>query len=274
MNIDQYRALVKAQAQQEESQSTEETTSNEEVVETTNQEETTQQQLSDTTDNVEQQVESKPDKIVVDGIGEVSLDELREWRNGYMRNADYTQKTQELARQRQELEQLRRQSQQVLTEGVQQQTQNLDPASRKISELENKLYDLIIDREVTMLQSEFPDFDAREVIPIAQQKGLNLRDAYLINKATKSISGGGEQRKEVEQPPTQQIDIDALTKEIIKKLEAERDSTTTIISSNDSPTIVTNDTPKLSPAELAFCQRQKIDPKEYAKWKEIKPRKG
>lgn len=122
MNIDQYRALVKAQAQQEESQSTEETTSNEEVVETTNQEETTQQQLSDTTDNVEQQVESKPDKIVVDGIGEVSLDELREWRNGYMRNADYTQKTQELARQRQELEQLRRQSQQVLTEGVQQHT--------------------------------------------------------------------------------------------------------------------------------------------------------
>lgn len=292
MNILEYRALkeqMAQQSQQEQSQQTEETAQGgqqvQQAVENQQTPETnpTQQQQIESSTQQEQTQETKPDKFVIDGIGEVSLEELKEWRNGYMRNADYTRKTQELARQRQEIEQFLA-TQQKLVDGQQtsavtgQGVAPSDPAAKKIAELENRVYDLLVDREVDQLQREFPDFDAREVIPIAQEKRLSLRDAYLINKAQKVIVGGATSNQ---QPPansvantTPQIDVEALTREILKRLEAERDSTATIITPNEANTTVVNNEPKLTPAELEFCRKRKIDPKEYAFWKNAKGKRG
>jgi hypothetical protein len=38
----------------------------------------------------------------IDGIGKVKVDDIKEWKLGYMRQSDYTRKTQEIARQRNE----------------------------------------------------------------------------------------------------------------------------------------------------------------------------
>ena len=42
------------------------------------------------------------DKVHIEGLGDFTVDELKEFRNGYLRQSDYTRKTQELARQREE----------------------------------------------------------------------------------------------------------------------------------------------------------------------------
>ena len=38
----------------------------------------------------------------IEGFGDYTVDELKEFKNGYLRQSDYTKKTQELARQREE----------------------------------------------------------------------------------------------------------------------------------------------------------------------------
>lgn len=53
-------------------------------------------------DNGEVTVASEPDKVHIEGFGDFTVDELKEFRNGYLRQSDYTRKTQDLARQREE----------------------------------------------------------------------------------------------------------------------------------------------------------------------------
>ena len=43
-------------------------------------------------------------EIEIPGIGKVSTDEVKEWKQGYLRQSDYTRKTQELAHQREQLQ--------------------------------------------------------------------------------------------------------------------------------------------------------------------------
>lgn len=45
-----------------------------------------------------------PSTLNIPGIGEVTLDQINEWRGGGLRQADYTKKTQELAEQRKSME--------------------------------------------------------------------------------------------------------------------------------------------------------------------------
>lgn len=45
-----------------------------------------------------------PQSFNIPGIGEVSIDEINEWRGGGLRQSDYTRKTQELAEQRKQME--------------------------------------------------------------------------------------------------------------------------------------------------------------------------
>ena len=47
----------------------------------------------------EVEVDDQPDTVHIEGFGDYTLDELKEFKNGYLRQSDYTRKTQELARQ-------------------------------------------------------------------------------------------------------------------------------------------------------------------------------
>ena len=58
---------------------------------------------NDSTQEAETEGLSEPVKYNIDGVGEFTADEIREMRNSGLRQADYTRKTQELARQREEL---------------------------------------------------------------------------------------------------------------------------------------------------------------------------
>ena len=172
MNIEQYRAL---KAQEEASKA--------------------QQQVEQpTTPPVEETKpvteETKPITVEIDGK-EVTIEELK---NGYLRQADYTRKTQQLANQRREFEdavklyehlksnpEILQQLQQVIDV-----PRTLDPTQAKVIELEQKVYDMMLEREIEILQNKYPDFEVREVLEMASQKQLtNLEDAYHLVKSSK-----------------------------------------------------------------------------------------
>jgi hypothetical protein len=144
-------------------------------------------------------------KIKVDGE---ELDvPFKEALSGYQRHADYTRKTQELSAQRENLqraatlaEALERDPQATLDvlgrfygtgqpvnqPVVQQEPEFLDPLERQVWELNQKIasFEQVqaqqdLEREVSRLQNQYPDFNPVEVITAALQTGSdNLEAVY------------------------------------------------------------------------------------------------
>lgn len=250
MNIEQYRAL-KAQ-ELEESNQPEDTVEEKPIEEETNPEE-----------EIEETVEEEPIKIEIDGQ-ELGLDELK---NGYLRQSDYTKKTQELSRQRKEAEEalnfyesLKTNPQKLdeirSTHGV---PEGLDPASVRVRELENKVYDMMLEKEIDTLTAKYSDFDIRVVLETAQEKGIvDLEDAYLLSKAHVSQSADFDEMKE------------SIRKEVLAEIEKERKDTSTIISSQADTKPVIPDEVKISSGELKVAQGMGLTKEEYVKWRDVK----
>jgi hypothetical protein len=145
-------------------------------------------------------------KVKVDGT---ELDvPLKEALSGYQRQADYTRKTQELASQRENLqraatiaEALERDPLATLDvlgryyganqpfanqQAVPQEPEFTDPLERQVWELNQKIASFEqlqaqqeLEREVSRLQSQYPDFNPVEVISTALQAGTdNLEAVY------------------------------------------------------------------------------------------------
>lgn len=249
MNIDQYRA-IKAQTEQPATHTPEQT-----------QEQATQV----TPTQPETKPEEKPtlpEKITIDGIGEVTLDELK---NGYLRQSDYTKKTQEIANKRKETEEAIK-----LYESLQQNPQiiqqlkqivnvppSLDPITSEIVKLRNELYDLKLEKEISDLQAKYPDFEVRQVLEIAREKQLpNLEDAYHLFKSQKA------------QPLDENKFKEQLRQQILNELKAEQSATSTIISTNSGAPIISDNQPKVSEAEAKVARNMKMSVAEYVKWRD------
>lgn len=288
MNIDEYRAL-KAQEEQE-NNSKEGETPNAETQQSSDGEITPEQEENVEVPGVvseeiksEENVpaeqatetqETKPTMIEVDGK-ELTLDELK---NGYLRQSDYTRKTQEAKRLEQEAKEALEFVQQLRTkpEVAQQLSQqfempNLDPVQAEYRELENKYYDLLIEKQVGDMQAKYGEFDVKEVLETARDNNINdLDTAYHVVQSRK---GGG---KSVEQA----VDIDALKEELrqgiledLKKEQEAQVDTSSIIEQRGSGTPVKSDEPNLTGEELKVARMMGLGKKEYAKWRDIRKRK-
>lgn len=208
-----------------------------------------------------------PEKITVDGE-EFTIEELK---NGYLRQKDYTQKTQEVARQREEskeaiafYEHLKQNPQ--LAEQIKQVAPvptQLDPAMARVADLEAKLYDMKLERDIEVLQNKYPDFEIREVIKMAQEKQIvNLEDAYHLIKSSK---------------PVTPVDTEALKRsirqEILAELKQEGISTQTLISSNDGTAHIPDNKPSISPDEQKVARMMGLTEAVYVKWRDASTRK-
>jgi hypothetical protein len=268
MNIDEYRA-IKAQMEKEATEEAQKPEQPTEVVDVP--EETKAENVVEVETVEEEPKEDKPITVEIDGE-EVTLDELR---NGYLRQSDYTRKTQELSRQRGEAkeaiemyEYLKKNPQVV------QQIQNnggivpdrVDPILSKYKELEDKIYDMMLERDIEILQNKYDDFEVRDVLEIASQKGItNLEDAYHLFKASKPQS---------QETMQQTVDMDKikedLRKEILKELSEERDSTQTIISTNSQTPVANVQLPKISKQEVKVANMMGLSEEEYIRWRDAK----
>jgi len=253
MNIDQYRAIKASEA----TKGTE--NSQPEVVVETN------PQATETTVEPTVVENTIPDEIEIDGIGKVKVSELK---NGYLRQADYTKKTQELSNSKKELEEAVKVYDYLKahpdiagemvkkSEGV---GTSLTSEGKRINELEQKIFDMTLQLEIDRLSKKYDDFEVRDVLITAKEKNMtDLEDAYKLTVASKKAN-------------PQEVDATALReqlrREILKELEEEGNGTRTLVgvksSKATSPT-----TAVISQAEQRVAQRMRLSNEEYITWRD------
>ena len=241
MNIEQYRAL---KLEQENQPKVEET-----------QVQTVEQPITETKPEV-----VEPIKVEIDGK-EVTIDELK---NGYLRQADYTKKTQEVSQQRKESEEAIRfyeylkqnpEAAEALNNTVGVPAQ-LDPTQSKVIELEQKMFDMMLERDIDMLTAKYDDFEVREVLELASQKGItNLEDAYKLVKSSKG-SPDNESLKE------------QLRKELLIEMEQEGISTKSIISDKITQQVAPSSEVTLTPGEVKVAKGMGMSVQDYVTWRD------
>ena len=259
MNIEQYRAIKAQEEAEKAQQKVEQPTEAEKEVEEVIKPEQPENQ------DKEEKEEPKIETIEIDGE-EVSIEELK---NGYLRQSDYTRKTQEVARTKKEVEEAVQLYETLkqnphLVQQLQQSTpvpRNLDPTQAQIVELENKIYDMMLEREIETLQNKYDDFEVREVLELARDKNLsNLEDAYILFKSTKKA----DEKKD--------IDIEEIKEnlrdEILKELKGET-STQSVISQNSSKELPKVKEIKVSEQEKKVASAMGLTIKEYVKWRDV-----
>lgn len=268
MNIDEYRAMVAQEAEQPtiveggiaDVQTDESaTTPIEQAVQTPPQEE-----LTPPNGSAEETAIVVPEEIEIDGV-KVPVDELRQ---GYLRQQDYTKKTQELARERNQTTVAKQyfdaiNSDPEFAESVARRFElpYVSAEDAKYQELEKNYNTLVVEREIESLQAKYDDFNAQEVIQTAVSKGMNsLEDAYLLTRAY---------------APTESpaLDINELTEQIrqsvLNELKSEVD-TNSIIGSPSGAQPVQSSVVELSAGELKVARGMGLTPQEYSKWKNAK----
>lgn len=114
---------------------------------------------------------------------EITLDQIREWKNGYLRQSDYTQKTQSLAAERKELEGIQSKS-----------TEKLNKLDSKIQELEA----LIQSDEQQIDWDNLIEEDPSQYLKL-QKKQAKRREALKVAEEKKAAEHAAARQKYLEQ---------------------------------------------------------------------------
>lgn len=216
---------------------------------------------------------SATEEIVDDTIeigGEkYTLDEIKEFRQGYLRQSDYTRKTQELAKQRREVEDaiklyeylrenpylLNNLQNDYVDSDIRNTAMNLTPEMQRLQELELRFVESELDREISALKEKYPDFDEVKVLREADQRGLT--DLEFVYKALRE-----DDKVDVEK--IKQEAVAEAKKQIMAELQQNKEATKTLIANENAkpePTLVT-----LTPAQQRVARGMGISEEEYAKW--------
>jgi|688.fasta_scaffold71967_2 hypothetical protein len=176
---------------------------------------------------------------------------LAELRNGYMRQADYTRKTQQVAadadtlrwaREMQEafrvdpvgsvrylqeqlgladqeddpLEGVDPEMQPIVAE-LWRTRQELDELRQRTEQFDQERVNASVQAELESMVSKYPDFDAQNVLPIALENGLRMEQAYKLWKADQLVADQATQevaRRKAEQAAAQREKARKATKQV------------------------------------------------------------
>lgn len=272
MNVDEYMAL---KAQEESKVKEPDQPADKPVEEEKKQAEPTPEPKEEIKEEPKKEEEVKTNKLHIDGIGDVDIDEIKEWKNGYLRQTDYTKKTQSLANQKKEVEDAvevynylksnpdvakRLAEGDTITKDEKKIVSKVDPNMQNMSALTQQIEMLTLRMEIQDLESKYKDFDVREVLSKAQEDGIDdLEKAYKLVKAEKVMN-----------TPQQEVDIDALRKqiksELLDEMKKEKIVTQSIISSNDKapPSQAQEDTH--TEKELKIMKAFNMTKEDWKKW--------
>lgn len=206
-----------------------------------------------------EQTETTPATFEIDGE-QFTIDQIKEWRLGNMRQSDYTRKSQEIARMRREAQEaielyeyLRRNPDLVqklseeATDAPEVRNISVDPV---VQELDMKVRTMEIEKSLSQIKSEFPEANDIEILQIATDRRISIEDAFDIWK-------GMNLDKFLKQKST----------ELAKKMTTNKEATKTLMNPNMKPPI---NNLGLSQAEIAFAQKLDMTPEEYKKYKNYK----
>src|SRR6185312_5912568 len=269
MNIEEYREMVAREASEASNQPEGVVTDVQADPNTTALSEQTVQTTTETstipTETVaETEVPLTPQTITINGV-EVPLSEVEQ---GYLRQSDYTKKTQELSRIKSQTEVANK-----YFEAIQSDPEFAESIATRFDlpfvtkeqlenqELKDAYNTLLIERDINELKQKYDDVNVQEVLQVAyEQRFEQLEDAYIFAKAQKGAT-------------TTAPDINSIKERIRQELLSELQSnvdTSTVIGTGGNATQVRSDVPELSAAEIRVAQNMGMTIPEYAKWKNMK----
>lgn len=206
------------------------------------------------------------DRYSIDGE-EFSVDEIREWRKGNMRQSDYTKKTTELSTKRKEMneaielyEYLSSKPELVAKlseldvdnpEMVGKAQKTLDPVAREIKELKQQMLIKDIDSELSSIMQKDKTVSDVELLEIANEMKVPLSTAYDLWRGRNMDKVLKEREIEIRRSLTQEI-------------KKNTDITRTII----NPTDNNNGTGDLglTDEQTAFADRVGMSAEDYKKY--------
>ncbi len=214
------------------------------------------------------EVEDQPDVPVFELDGEqYTQDQIKEWKMGYLRQSDYTKKTQEIASARKEhqqaldlydylkenpevaekLSEFEKETQGKASEQTSQVQQNLDP---NYKQLQLEINTLKIEKDLDNLKKTDPDLDEIKVLEIANDEGVSVDKAYKL--------WVGE-------------NVDSIVKNKLKQqseqVKKNGDTTSTLINPTDGKP---DESYGLNENEIAIANKLNMTPSDYAKYKTYK----
>lgn len=204
-----------------------------------------------------------PDGIELDGEI-LTLDQIREYRKGHMRQADYTRKTQELARMRQEhaeaieLYEFLRNNPEI-AQRLQEESP-VAPAARELTvdpiirELDMKVRTMEVEKALGLIKQAMPEADEIEILQIATDKRISVEDAFEQWKG-KNLDKILEKR------------IKSQTEKMVDKIKENGQTTRTLMNPSLKPP---TENLGLTSAEIAFARKMDMTPEEYKKYKNYK----
>ena len=191
----------------------------------------------------------QPVIVVLDDGTEVNLSELD---GGFMRQKDYTQKTQALAVEKQALETADA-NHQVNT------SLNSQPDVNKSNvEIEKMYLDMKMEKLKDLHGDSFDEVAVLKKAASMLKSGVKPTDIDFDFIARGLQTNNADETKE------------AMRKEIIAEMVKSGVDTSSIISSGDNGGAIDDGTFGLTPDELKYCAKTDEDPKTYAKWKNRK----
>lgn len=212
-------------------------------------------------EQTEQPVEQPASEFDIDGE-KLTLEQIREYRKGYLRQSDYTKKTQELSKQRQdakdalELYDYLKNNPDIaakLTEVAPEDKKNiassLNPAMERINNIEFQLKTTEIEKTLELISQRDPDVDEIAVLEIAQRENTSVDKAYKLWRADNFDNILA--KKLADQ-----------SKQLTEKIQQNHGITKTLINTGDKTA-----TTDLSQLEMDMADKLGMSYEDYAKWK-------
>lgn len=207
--------------------------------------------------------EPEETKINIDGE-EFTLEQIKEFRQGYMRQSDYTKKTQSIASQRKEAEQALEvynylKANPHIAQKLVEESEGKVPedyvGDPRVDELYTEMMTMKIDQDLERLKSQDPELNDVEVLEIAVDKNLTVDDAYKIWKAENFDTMLEKKLKEQ-------------SKSLTENIKKNGQITSTMMSGGDKKV-----DPKLglSDVEVTVAKQIGMSLEDYAKYKNYKP---
>lgn len=220
-------------------------------------------------DDTAEKIEStEPVRYNIEGVGEFTADEIKEMKNGSLRQSDYTRKTQELAKQRDELKEaqelydyLRANPHVVNAMYDADNNPNSIVSKAPLSVESQMLRDVVYNQKAIETEMKLNDLKQRygdidEVALFEKATEMHTDDLEFVYKALSFDNNRFDERDLIEKAKS----------ELRAELESNKGVVSTMISSNSMSQSMHTKT-DLSPEEKRVAAAMGMSYAEYAKWK-------
>lgn len=208
-----------------------------------------------------------PSEFDIDGIGKVTADEIKEWRNSGLRQSDYTKKTQELAREREQhkeavelFDYLR--SNPHLIAKLKEIEETVDPTKINVAtpeygmmrDLARQQKSMELDLKMNSLKEKYGDID--EIAVYSKATELKTDDLEFVWKGI--MADNFDERSIIERAKS----------EIQAEIQKNKKATSTIVGTKQSTNNMAKPIRTLSDAERRVAEGMGLTDAEYLKWSE------